>query len=530
MIFLRRFLRSTQLPALLAAFSLSVPITQLRAEEIALSPDAKCATETASRWPQFRGPDGLSLVSENHIPTEWSAEKNIAWKIAIPGTGWACPIVWEDKIFIATAVTENQPKPKAGGGRGPGGFGREGGGPGREGGGPGGPDRAPGGDGPRPERGATDGAQADGERPAGGNGPGGEGRPRRGRGGPGGGGRDNAPPQSVYRWELLCLDAKTGKEIWKKVALERKPTIPTHSTNTYASETPVTDGKHIFVYFGMIGLFCFDFDGNIVWQKDLGSYPMMNGWGTGSSPVLVDDHLVIQCDNEEKSFIVALDKKTGEEAWRKPRDEKSTWSTPFVWKHHGQTDIVALGGTKVVAYDPASGKETWELPGIGARCSSSPAATDDVLIFGGGGGMRGSGPLLAINTKSVEGPSPKADIAWKKDNAGPPMASPLLYDGYVYVLEQRGGMISCHDAKTGEPAYYRQRLADARGFTSSPWASDGKIFCLDQDGKTYVIEAGPKFKLVGVNELDEMCWSSPAIAHDSLYLRTVDHLYCIRNQ
>ena len=143
--------------------------------------------------------------------------------------------------------------------------------------------------------------------------------------------------------------------------------------------------------------------------------------------------------------------------------------------------------------------------------------------------MRGSGPLLSVSSKSLEGPSPKVELAWKRDNAGPPMASPLLYNDYVYVLEQRGGMISCYDIKTGEPAYYRQRLANARGFTSSPWESDGKIFCLDQNGITYVVEAGPTFKLVGTNELDEMCRSSLAIAHDSLYLRTVDHLYCIRN-
>lgn len=476
--------------------------------------DERCATEQGSRWPQFRGPDGLSLATENKIPSEWSSQKNVAWKISIPGTGWASPIIWEDKLFVATAVTENQPKPSARGG-GPGGPGRgEGRRPGAEG------------ESPRANRGEDNGPapQADSNQPAG---PGGEGRPRRGRGP--GGGRDNAPPQAVYRWELMCLDVKTGKERWKKVALERKPTIPTHSTNTYASETPVTDGKNVFVYFGMIGLFSFDFDGNIVWQKDLGVYPMMNGWGTGSSPVLVGDHLIIQCDNEESSFIVGLDKKTGEEAWRKPRSEKSTWSTPFVWTHHGKTDIVALGEKKILGYEPSTGKENWELPGIGARCSSSPAATDDLLIVGGGGGMRGSGPLLAVNAKAADGME-NASIAWKKDNAGPPMASPLLYDGHVYVLEQRGGMISCYDAKSGEQVYYRQRLANARGFTSSPWASDGKIFCLDQDGQTYVVEAGPKFNLLGVNELDEMCWSSPAIANDSLYLRTVEHLYCIRNQ
>jgi outer membrane protein assembly factor BamB len=370
--------------------------------------------------------------------------------------------------------------------------------------------------------------------PQGFGGRGGFGRGGGGFGPPGGGYGGGAPPNAVYRWEVHCLDRNTGRTLWKKTAREGKPTIPTQSSNTYASETPVTDGERVYAYFGMHGVYCFDFEGQLVWQKELGSYPMMAGWGTGSSPALDGERLFIQCDNEQKSFLVALNKRNGDELWRVDRDEKSNWSTPFIWRAKGRTEVVACGGNRVRAYDAADGKLLWELGGLTGSCNATPVADDELLYVGCGGRAGSSGPLFAIRAGATgditlkDRQTSNEGVAWSQPRGGPPMASPLLYQGYLYILEQRGGMVSCYKAKTGEPAYNRKRIPEAGGFTSSPWAYDGKVFCLDDGGQTTVIKAGPQFEVLGKNTLEEMCWSTPAFADGTLLLRSVDHLYCFK--
>jgi outer membrane protein assembly factor BamB len=474
----------------------------------------------AGEWPQFRGPGGNGVSDDKGLPAEWATDKAVKWKVKLPGVAWSCPVVWGDKVFITTAITENQRKPRSGQFGGGGGGARPGGGAER----------------PNPER------------------P--EGQPRP----PQQGGRRGSaqPPNVVYRWEVLCLDRDSGKVLWQKLALEDKPKIPTHSSNTYASETPVTDGERLYAYFGMTGLFCFDFNGNVVWKKDLGAYPMQSGWGTSSSPVLLNDRLFIQCDNERESFLVALDKMTGNEVWRAPRGEKSNWGSPYVWRNKQRTELVAAGAQKVRSYDPESGKALWELGMGGGRCCSTPVGDDELLYVGasadrgggGGGGGRerggdneqpgdrpervGAPGLYAVRAGASgditlkQGETSNAGIAWHQPRGGPPMASPLVYQGHVYVLEQRNGMVSCYDAKTGKPAYVRERVPGAKSFWASPWAYDGKIFCLDDSGQTFVLKAGPEFKVVGKNPLDEMCWSTPALAGGTILVRGVDHLYCIK--
>jgi outer membrane protein assembly factor BamB len=450
------------------------------------------AAAWSADWPQFRGPNGSAVSAEKNLPAEWSADANVAWKAQTPGYGWSCPVVAGDKVFVTTAATDNQKKPASG--FGPGSFGP---GAGRPGFGPG-----------------------------------------MGR-----------PPNDVYKWEVYCLSASDGKVLWHQTAAEHKPTIPIQASNTYATETPVTDGERVYAYFGMTGVYCYDLDGNQVWKKDLGSYRMMMGYGTGGSPTLDGDRLFIQCDNDEKSFLIALNKKTGEELWRTDRPEGSTWSTPLVWKNKVRTEIVCLGSRKVRSYDPETGKQLWELGGMSGQVHASPVASEDLLYVGTGGGFapgRGFGPgssgpgaggkpLFAVKAGASGDITLKGDatsndgVAWFLPQAGPPMASPLLYDGYLYILEQRGGQLSCYDAKTGDRVY-RERLPGATGCTSSPWAYDGKVFCLADDGRTYVVQAGKDFKVLGKNDLDSMCYSSPAVAGGALFLRTVDSLYCIRNK
>jgi outer membrane protein assembly factor BamB len=531
-------------------------------------------------WPQFRGPNGSAASPEAQVPNKWGAEKNIAWKAKLPGYGWSSPIVWGEKVFLTTAVSDKQRKPAPG-------FGM----PGEFGGGPPGGGRPGGG---RP------GAGGPGNFP--GFAPPGEIMPgflqgmlrltdeqrkqlealqkeadakldkilndeqkkqvkdmREGfrRGGFGG---TQKPPDAVYKLEVYCLDRTSGKVLWKQVAHEGKPRIPTQPSNTYATETPITDGERIYAYFGMHGVYCYDLDGNLLWKKDLGSYPMAMGFGTGSSPALADGRLFVQCDNEQKSFLVALDAKTGGELWRADRPERTSYSTPFIWKNQERTEVVCLGNSHVRSYDPATGKQLWEFGGMTGQAKASPAASAELLYvgsgggFGGGGGRGGPGrpgggpggpgggfgfnsnrPLLAVKAGAsgditLKGGATSNDgIAWYQSKAGPQTASPLLYNGYLYILDEHGGYLSCYDAKTGEQAY-KERLPGARGFTSSPWAADGKVFCLDDAGTTFLVQGGPAFKLVGKNSLDEMCWSSPAIAGHALFLRSVDHLFCIKDK
>jgi outer membrane protein assembly factor BamB len=432
----------------------------------------------AADWTQFRGPNGSATSTEKQLPTEWDADKNIAWKAQIPGYAWSQPIVVGDKVFVTTAVADKQTKPSGG---------------------------------------------------------------MRGGGG-GGFGGNRRPPDVVYKWEVYCLNAADGKVVWKQTAAEHKPTIATHSTNTYATETPVTDGERVYAYFGMTGVFCYDLAGKELWKAELGSYRMTAGFGTGSSPALDSERLFIQCDNDEKSFLVALDKKTGKEVWRIDRSERSGWSTPLVWKNKQRTEVVCLGSQRVRSYDPATGKQLWELGGMSGQPHATPVASEELLFVGTGGSRfnaggaesRGNKPLFAVKAGASgditlkDGATANDGVAWYLPQAGPSMASPLLYEGYLYVLEQRTGQLACYDAKTGKQVY-KERLG-GRGYTSSPWAYEGKVFCLADDGQTFVVQAGAEFKILSKNKIDEMCWSSPAVAGGALFLRTVDRLYCIKQK
>ena len=474
----------------------------------------------ADNWTQFRGPNADGLAKESQLPTEWGKDKNIQWQVEVPGVAWSSPVIWGDKVFVTTAVTEKQTKPKPGfsfGGGMPGGFPR---------GGRGGP--------PFPPRGRAEGG---GPPPDGGEGggppPGGFGRGGPpggfGRGGPMGGGK---PPDQVYQWQVLCLDRASGKILWKQTAVEKKPTIAKQPSNSYASETPVTDGERLYAYFGMTGLFCYDLSGKLVWKKDLGSFPTAMGFGTGSSPTLDGDRLFVQCGNEKQSFLVALDKKNGEELWRVERAEKTSWSTPFIWHNKERTELVVCGGNRVRSYDPATGKQLWELGGFQGQFQASPVA-DAELLYVGCANPFGPRPLIAVRAGASgdltlkAGETNNAGVAWSRPQGGPAISSALLYQGYLYILEQNGGFLSCYEAKTGKQVY-KERVPQAKGFTSSPWAYDGKIFCLDEEGQTSVVQAGSKFKVLGQNKLDEMFWSSPAMAQGTLILRGVDHLYCIK--
>jgi outer membrane protein assembly factor BamB len=431
-------------------------------------------------WPQFRGPDGSGLVPDGPTPpAEWAKAKNVRWAVDMPGVGWASPVVAGGRVFLATAESDAQRKPD-----GP--FGMT-------------FTRDPNAPAPKPQPGKFAGA---------------------------------APPNAVYRWRVYALDAATGKQQWAATVAEKKPPVGTFGSNGYASETPATDGERVYVAFGAAGVHCLDAaTGKAVWSLDWPARAMDSGFGYGSSPVLVGESLIVQSDNEEQSFVAALDKRTGAERWRTARKGKTSWSSPFLWASAAGPRLVCCGSGSVTAYDPGTGSEVWTLGGIDGSFSATPVADAGTLFVGTGGGSSAF-PLYAVRAGATgdislkKGEASNAWVAWSRTKAGPHIASMLLYQGFLYVPGQRG-TLSCFDAATGEPAYQNERLPGARGTTPSPWAAGGKVFVLDEAGRTVVVAAGPKFEPVGDNPLGEMCWATPAIADGRLYIRGRDKLYCI---
>ncbi|HWB14658.1 MAG TPA: PQQ-binding-like beta-propeller repeat protein [Pirellulales bacterium] len=358
-------------------------------------------------------------------------------------------------------------------------------------------------------------------------------KPRRFDGGLPGDAKD--PTNDDYQWKVFCLSLKTGKVLWERTPFAGKPPIRKHRGNTYASETPVTDGERVVAYFGMKGLVCYDMSGKLQWSRILGQYPMQAGWGTGSSPILLDNAVVIQCDNDKSSFLAGLDKKSGDELWRIPRDERSNWSTPFLWKNKLRTELVVAGGKRMRSYDPATRAILWEMAASG-RTSLSPVGDEDLLYVDSVDGFQGSPGRLAAIRAGANGDISLPDgkttssefVQWSMIYKSYRNSSPLLFGGGLYMLEQSAGIVRCFDAKTGR-LLYQQRLPEATGFAASPWVNDGKVYLLDDSGITFVLEPGPEFKLLSSNRLsDEIFWSSAAVSGDQLLLRGQAHLYCIR--
>lgn len=343
---------------------------------------------------------------------------------------------------------------------------------------------------------------------------------------------DSKIPPGQHRWLVLCIDRNNGKVLWEKTAHIGLPAQKVHVKNTYASETPATDGERLYAYFGNQGLHCYDLNGKELWTKKWGSFDMRLGWGTGSSPMVYKDRLYVLNDNEQKSFLVALNKKTGEEIWRVEREESSSWATPYIWENPQRTELITCATKKVRSYDLA-GKLLWELGGMSSICVPTPVTAHGLLFITSGYEFGKPRPLFAIRPGASGDISLKKDetsnqfIAWYKDPAGPYHPSPLILGDYLYILESRG-FLTCFDAKTGKEVYGKQRVGGS-AYTASPWSYDGKIFCLSEDGETHVIQAGPEFKVLGKNNLEEMSLATPAIAGNSLFIRTFSKLYCIQN-
>ena len=421
-----------------------------------------------NNWTQFRGPGARGLGASDALPDTWSTTENVEWKTDIPGRGWSSPIVYDNQIFLTTVVNQGESED--------------------------------------PKKGLYFGGERD------------------------------KPADAVHEWRVLSLDLESGKVLWDTEVHEGKPAFAVHIKNSYASETPVTDGKHIYAYFGNQGLYCLDLKGNLVWKKEFDPKRIRFSWGLAASPILHEDKVIIVNDNSGESYMIALDKNTGEELWNVERDEKSNWSTPYIWENDHRTEIITPGTVETISYD-LDGKRLWSFTGMSTITIATPYESNGLLYISSGYvGDRKARPLYAIRPGASgditlkEGETANDFIAWSDPFGAPYNPSTLVYDGLLYVLFDRGQM-SCYNAATGDIIYEQERFPKGTGgFTTSPWAYDGKIFCLNEDGITFVIKAGDTFEILNTNTLgeDDMGMSTPAMAGDRLLLRTVARLYSIK--
>ena len=413
-------------------------------------------------WPQWRGPAGTGVAPGGAPPVVWSEEKNVRWKVVIPGRGHATPIIWGDRIFVATAVETEKPAPVQ-------------------------PE-------PNPEMSE---------------------RRRMSR----------IQATKVVQFVVLALDRSDGSVLWQKIAREAAPHEGTHVDATWASSSPVTDGESVFVSFGSNGLYSYDMNGKLLWEVDLGDMTTRNHFGEGSSPVVHGNTLVLNWDHEGPSFIVALDKKTGLELWRKERDEVTSWSTPLVVEVAGVPQVIVSATGRVRGYDLKTGNIVWETSGMTMNTIPSPVASEDLVFVTSG--FRGNA-LQAIRIEGAEGDISGTDsIVWQYDRDTPYVPSPLLYDDVLYLLKHNKGILSAFDAASGKLLYGPERVEGIENVYASPVGAGDHIYLVGRDGTTVVVKKGSKLEIVATNSLDEGVDASPAIAGGELFLRGGKHLYCI---
>ncbi len=437
----------------------------------------------AQQWPKFRGLNAGNIADDPNLPDTWSETENIAWKIDIPGLSWSSPIIWGDHIIVTAAISAAADEEV------------------------------------QPIPGLYDPGEHNG----------------------------SVPASGEHRWVVYDIDFETGAVRWTTELHRAVPTITRHLKNSYASETPVTDGERIYVYFGAIGMVAaLDFDGEILWTKDTGTFNTMIGMATASSPALHQDRLYVLNDNTTQSFLTALDTTSGEEIWRVNRQEGGqTWATPLIWENPLRTEIVTSASGRVRSYD-LDGGLLWELGGMSLLTTPSPFTSHGLVYISSGypgGALR---PVYAIQPGAAgdisryqevssglqEGfPGTRAysqddHVVWSYPLLGTYNTTALVYGDIYYTLLDRGFLLA-HNAATGEEIYGRQRLEIGNGFTASPWGYNGKIFLLSEDGDTFVVKAGSEFEILHKNSLDEMSLSTPAVARGSLILRTQSKLYRI---
>lgn len=342
------------------------------------------------------------------------------------------------------------------------------------------------------------------------------------------GSHDNLSRLRSQQFVVICINRRDGRIIWQRTVHKRLPHEGGHNTASHASNSPATDGKHVFAFFGSHGLYCLDFQGKIQWKRDLGEMKSKHGHGEGSSPTLFGDMVIINWDHEGQSFVVAFDKDSGKQQWKTMRDEVTSWATPIIARNAGKPQVVISGTNRIRGYDPASGKVIWECGGLSANIVCSPVASDGMVYAGSSYGKQA---LLAINLKGSSGDITGTDqIVWRRDRGTPYVPSLLLYGESLYFLRHYQGVLSRVNVKTGKDQGGPSRLPGIRNVYASPVGAGGRVYITDLKGTTLVISHDDKLAILAQNKLNDSFSASAAVVEREIFLRGEKHLYCIAEE
>jgi outer membrane protein assembly factor BamB len=446
----------------------------IRARNITLTARARAGLRANSEsrkgsWPSFRGPQASGIAEGQNLPDKWDGKtgENILWRTPIPGLAHSSPVVWGNQIFVTTAVSTD---PKAT-------F--------------------------RP------GLYGDG---------------------------DASKDRSVHKWIIYAIDKRNGKIIWERVAHQGEPLEKRHIKATYANSTPATDGRIVVAWFGSHGVHAFDVNGKFLWKVDLGRVDMgaydvpTYEWGPASSPIIWNDLVIVQCDTQADSFLLALDARTGKTVWKTDRDELPSWGTPTVAQTSAGAQLITNASNFIRAYDPRNGKQLWRLGRSSKITAPTPIYGDDLIVVVSGRGPER--PIFVVRPGArgdltlADGKTTSENIAWSRTGRGSYMPTPLIYEGRLYVLANNG-TFDAYNLKTGDELY-RQRLPTiGSGYSASPVAADRKIYLSNEDGEILVVGAGEKFTHIATNSMGELLMATPALSEGVMYVRSSQSLFAI---
>ncbi len=420
-------------------------------------------------WPQFRGPTAEGIADKQNLPDTWNPAtgENILWRTNVPGLAHSSPIVWGDTIFVTSAISG------------------------------------------RKDATFKPGLYGDG---------------------------DASDDRSEHRWMLYAIDKRTGKVRWERAAAQGAPKNKRHIKSTYASSSPATDGRIVVAWFGSQGIHAYDVNGGLRWSVDIGRVDMgaydipSYEWGPASSPIIWNDLVIVQCDTQADSFLLALNAATGDTVWKTERQELPSWGTPTIVTTPAGPELVTNASNFVRAYDPKTGRELWQLGGSSKITAPTPIFAEGLHIIASG--RAPERPVFAVkpgvrgNLTLAKGETAGSGVVWSKTGRGSYMPTPLAYRGLLYVLANNG-VLDAYEAGTGKEIY-RQRLPlVGSGFSASPVAADGKLYLSNEDGEVLVVEAGATFKHVATNSMGETLMATPAISEGVMFVRGASTLFAI---